>query len=179
MGHFWRGTDLRERLFDKTVAPDLAPRLHVVLHTAVGPLATLMRLFQWFSDMHLPIWRWFLVFSQMHFSIMTPVSIVFTDAFCYHDACFNSSHRCICYHDACFNGTHRCIFLSWRWFVLCLDMHFSIMTPVSMVLTDAFFYHEQRPQTEIIMETRISENNTHRDHHRKTHLWEQQKQRSS
>ena len=50
----WRGTDLRERLFGKTVAPDLAPRLHVVLHTAVGPLATLMRLFQWFSHMHLP-----------------------------------------------------------------------------------------------------------------------------
>ena len=145
MGHFWRGTDLRERLFDKTVAPDLAPRLHVVLHTAVGPLATLMRLFQWFSDMHLPIWRWFLVFSQMHFSIMTPVSIVFTDAFCYHGACFNSPHRCIFfYQGACLNGSHACVCLSWRWFVLCLDIHFSIMTPVSMVLTDAFFYHDAR-----------------------------------
>ena len=59
---------------------------------------------------------------------MTLVCIVFRHAFFYHEACFN--------------GTHRYIFLSWRWFVLCLDMHFSIMTPVSMVLTDAFFYDD-------------------------------------
>ena len=38
----WRGTDRGERIFGKTVAPDLAPRLHGVLHTAVGPPATPM-----------------------------------------------------------------------------------------------------------------------------------------
>ena len=78
----WRGTDLGERLFGQTVDPDLAPRLQGVLHTAVGPLATLMRPFQWFPHMHLPI--------------MTLVSIVCRHAFWYHEACFNGSHRRIC-----------------------------------------------------------------------------------
>ena len=77
----WRGTDLRERLFGRTVALDLAPRLQGVLHTAVGPLATLLRLFQWFS--------------QTHFLIMTLVSIVLIDAFSYHDAFFYGSRGCI------------------------------------------------------------------------------------
>ena len=77
----WRGTDLRERLFGRTVALDLAPRLQGVLHTAVGPLATLLRLFQWFS--------------QTHFLIMTFVSIVLIDAFFYHDAFFYGSRGCI------------------------------------------------------------------------------------
>ena len=77
----WRGTDLRERLFGRTVALDLAPRLQGVLYTAVGPLATLMRPFQWFPHMHLPI--------------MTLVSIVFRHAFFYHEACFHGTHGCI------------------------------------------------------------------------------------
>ena len=49
----------------------------------------------------------------MHFSIMTPVSMVLTDAFAYHDAGF------IVFADA-----------------------FSSMTLVSMVLTHAFSYHD-------------------------------------
>ncbi len=36
----WGGTDLGERVFGKPVAPNLAPRLRGVLHTALGPLAT-------------------------------------------------------------------------------------------------------------------------------------------
>ena len=126
---FWRGTDLRERLFGRTVALDLAPRLQGVSHTAVGPLATLLRLFQWFS--------------QTHFLIMTLVSIVLIDAFFYHDAFFYGSRGCIFLSWRVFlNGSHRCICLSWRWVLLFSQMHFSIMTPVSMVLTDAFSYHD-------------------------------------
>ena len=53
------------------------------------------------------------MFSQMHFSIMTLVSNVLTDAFFYHEAC-----------------------------LMVLTDAFAIMTPVSMVLTDAFFYHD-------------------------------------
>ena len=89
------------------------------------------------------LWRLFLLFSQIYFSSMTPVSIIFTDAFFYRDACFYYSHRCIVYRDACFYCSHRCIFQSWRLFQCCSQMHFPIMTPVSiivsMLLADAFF----------------------------------------
>ena len=70
------------------------------------------------------LWRLFLLFSQIYFSSMTPVSIIFTDAFFYRDACFY-------YYQ-------RCNFLSWRLFLLFSEMHFSIMTPVSIIFTNAF-----------------------------------------
>lgn len=89
------------------------------------------------------LWRLFLLFSQIYFSSMTPVSIIFTDALFYRDACFYYSHRCIVYRDACFYCSHRCIFQSWRLFQCCSQMNFPIMTPVSiivsMLLADAFF----------------------------------------
>ena len=153
----WRGTDLGERVFGKTVAPDLAPRLRGVLHTAVGPLATpcaclngshrciflSSRWFLTFSQMCFLSWRLFQWFSQMHFPIMTLVSMVLTDAFSYHDVgCYWLSQirfpiitlvsmvliNAFSSHDAGFYCFSQ--------------MHFPIMTPVSMVFTDAFSYHD-------------------------------------
>ena len=82
--------------------------------------------------MHCLSWCLFLLFPQMHFSIVTPVSMLLTDAFSHHDACF--------YY--CFNASRRCIFLTWRLLQCFSEMHFPIMTPVSIIIRDAISYHD-------------------------------------
>ena len=63
---------------------------------------------------------------------MTPVSMLLTDAFSHHDACF--------YY--CFNASRRCVFLTWRLLQCFSEMHFPIMTPVSIIIRDAISYHD-------------------------------------
>ena len=82
--------------------------------------------------MHCLSWCLFLLFPQMHFPIMTPVSMLLTDAFSHHDACF--------YY--CFNASRRCVFLTWRLLQCFSEMHFPIMTPVSIIIRDAISYHD-------------------------------------
>ena len=91
-------------------------------------------------------WRPCLLFSQMHFSIVTPVSIILTDALSIVMLVSIVPTDAFSNHDACFNVAHRCIFPSWRLFLLLFQcfsqMRFSNMTPASMLLRDAFSYHD-------------------------------------